>query len=858
VIALVAVAVAVALRWLLDPIMGDTLPLVTVFGAVAAAVWVGVYRPALLVMAVGYLTCAYLFIEPRGAFGLGESRNLVGLAPYLITCAIIIAFGEAMRVARRRAEVRRELLRITISSVGDAIITTDAQGRVASLNPIAENLTSWKHQDAQGVPLENVFKIINEETRQPVENPVKKVLAENKVVGLANHTVLIAKDGSERSIDDSAAPIRDADGNILGVVLIFRDITERRNAERVIADARAYAESIVDTVREPLLVLDSQLRVVTASRSFCHTFHVTAEETHGQLLYHLGNRQWDIPALRNLLEEVLPQNVQFDNYEVEHEFPAIGRRVMLLNARRIYRDGNHTELILLAIEDVTERKGVHDAERRLAALVESSDDAIISKSLDGIILSWNAAAERLFGYTPQQAVGRHISFLFPPDRLDEEDRIIARLRAGERVEHFDTVRVRSDGQPVDVSLTISPIKDETGRVTAASKIARDVTERKRMEQQLREYAADLSDADRRKNEFLAMLAHELRNPLATIRNAVQVMRLTGGDGDAVASLSEMMDRQVGQLVRLVDDLLDLSRISRGKIDLRRSRLELGTVVKQAVEAARSLAQCLDHELTVSLPPKPIYVNADATRVAQVFGNLLSNACKFTEKAGRIEVTVEQEDKLAAIRVRDTGIGIDAEQLPRIFDMFMQVDTSLERSTSGLGIGLTLVKNLVEMHDGTIQVHSAGVGEGSEFVVRLPVMDESTQQPQLPAESGLAPTKSRRILIVDDNRDSAKSLAMLLKLTGNETHTARDGLEAVEAAERIRPDVVLLDIGLPKLNGYEACRRIRQQPWGKNMVLVALTGWGQDDDRKKSSDAGFDGHLVKPVELVVLNKLLDET
>ena len=324
----------------------------------------------------------------------------------------------------------------------------------------------------------------------------------------------------------------------------------------------------------------------------------------------------------------------------------------------------------------------------------------------------------------------------------------------------------------------------------------------------------------------------------------------------------MLERQVGQMVRLVDDLLDVSRISRGKIELRREQVELASCVHHAVEAARSLYQSMDHDLTVTLPPKSIYLNADPTRLAQVMGNLLNNACKFTDKGGRISLTVEVESRErqrpeAVIRVRDTGIGIAADQLSRIFDMFTQVDTSLERSVSGLGIGLTLVKSLVEMHGGTVEVFSAGLGHGSEFVVRLPVSAVTPELPPKPLQGEPEPMTGRRILVVDDNRDSAESLAELLKLAGNETHSAHDGLEAVEAAATFRPDVVLLDIGLPKMNGYEAARKIREQPWGKAMVLVALTGWGQDEDRRKSKEAGFDGHLVKPVELAALTKVLAE-
>ena len=386
----------------------------------------------------------------------------------------------------------------------------------------------------------------------------------------------------------------------------------------------------------------------------------------------------------------------------------------------------------------------------------------------------------------------------------------------------------------------------------------DISERMRMSSQLQQYSADLLEADHRKNEFLAMLAHELRNPLAPIRNALQIMRLTGGNGEAVKPVTEMMERQVGQMVRLVDDLLDANRISRGKIELRRGRIELASAVNEAVEAVSALYLSMNHDLNVTLPPQPIYLNGDPARLAQVVGNLLNNACKFTDIGGRISLTVEREGEQAVIRVRDDGIGIASDQLPGIFDMFMQVDTSLERSVSGLGIGLTLVKNLVEMHAGTVEAHSAGIGQGSEFVVRLPIVETPEPLPLEPTLSEPTTTTARRILVVDDNRDSAASLAMLLQLKGNDIRTAHDGLEALEVAEMFHPELVLLDIGLPKLNGYEVARRIRQQAWGRDMILVALTGWGQDEDRLRSQEAGFNFHILKPVELAELMKLLTET
>jgi len=385
--------------------------------------------------------------------------------------------------------------------------------------------------------------------------------------------------------------------------------------------------------------------------------------------------------------------------------------------------------------------------------------------------------------------------------------------------------------------------------------SQEAEDRAHAETKLRQAEQALREADRRKDEFLAMLAHELRNPMALIGNAVRILRLTGGDSEIVKSTSEMLERQVGQMVRLVDDLLDVSRITRGQIELRKERIELAHVLNQAVEAARSLVEDAQHELTMTLPSEPIYLNADPTRLAQVVGNLLTNACKFMDQGGRISLTVQRQSGQAVIRVRDGGIGLASHEIPRIFDMFVQVDTALERSRNGLGIGLTLVKNLVEVHGGTVTVQSDGLGQGSEFVVRLPMLAETTSPPPEPAIRDYPASAARRILIVDDNEDGAESLAMLLKMTGHETETAHDGLEAVAAAERFRPEVVLLDIGLPKLNGYDASRRIRVQPWGKDMVLVAMTGWGQDEERVRSQEAGFDHHLVKPVDLDALTKLL---
>jgi len=849
---------AVFLRWVLQPLMGDSLPLVTVFAAVVAAVWLGGFRLAIPVTLAGYVACHYLFIQPRYRLDLGSVENQVGFVAYLFTCSLIIVFGEMARVAQRRVTESRELFRVTLRSIGDAVITTDTTGCVTYINGVAESLTGWSKADALDQPLEKVFRIVNEATRQPVENPANRVLRHGIVVGLANHTVLIRKDGSECPIDDSAAPIRDEQGHVSGCVLIFRDVTAQRLVER---------------------------------------------EKENQL---------------------------------------------------------HTA-------------------RLLASIVESSNDAIIGKSLDGFIQSWNAAAERLFGYTAEQAIGQHISLVIPLDLIAEEARIIASLKAGQRIEHYETERVRSDGQRISVSLTISPIKDGSGNVIGASKIVRDITDRqraerdrqnfvtlvenstdfigmcdmdgmpffvnraglemvgldsidnalrtplqefffpedqemitneflpkvreignnevevrfrhfktgaarwmvykvlmlrnvanqpigyatvsqditdrKRLEDDLRRLAVDLSETDRRKNEFLATLAHELRNPLAPMSNMLEVVKRADGDSETIRRAHDTIERQLTQMVRLVDDLLDLNRITHDRLELRRSEVELSSVIQQAVEVARPLIDTAGHNLTIDLPPEPIFLNADQTRLAQLFGNLLNNSCKYTRPNGEITLSVKRRDGEVAVTVKDNGAGIPPEKLDSIFDMFMQVDRTAEQSQGGLGIGLTLVKRLTEMHGGSIEAKSDGEGQGSEFVVRLPIVQKPEEISTAASDAPAAQSAQRRILIVDDNRDSADSLALLLKITGNKTYMAHDGLEAVELIEKHRPEVVLLDIGLPTLDGHEVCRRVREQPWGKDIVVIALTGWGQEDDRRKSEEAGFNGHLVKPVDYDKLLELL---
>ena len=507
-----------------------------------------------------------------------------------------------------------------------------------------------------------------------------------------------------------------------------------------------------------------------------------------------------------------------------------------------------------ASEVLTRATVATDRQRRLyEAILSGTPDFIYVFSLDYRVLYANDALLIMWGVSLENTIGKTFLELgYEQWHAEMHCREIDQVRTTRQPIRGEVPFNGTNGRRIYDYIFV-PVFDADGKVEAVAGTTRDVTERKSMEDELRRLAATLSDADHRKDEFIATLAHELRNPLAPIRNGLQILKLVQNDPISREQSRAMMERQVDQLVRLVDDLLDVSRISRGKIELRRERVLLVDVLASAVETSRPLIEQMGHELSITPPPQPVVVDGDLTRLAQVFLNLLNNAAKYSERGGHIWLTTELRGTDVVVSVRDTGIGIAAEQLPRIFELFSQVDQSLEKSQGGLGIGLTLVRRLVEMHGGSVEARSEGPGRGSEFIVQLPIVAEAAAEP--PKKQEAASKSSLRILIVDDNHDSATSLALMLKYLGNVTRTAADGEEAIAATTEFQPQVVLLDIGLPKLNGYEACRRIRQLAGGKELLIIAQTGWGQDEDRQRTRDAGFDHHLVKPVEIATLMKLL---
>jgi len=507
--------------------------------------------------------------------------------------------------------------------------------------------------------------------------------------------------------------------------------------------------------------------------------------------------------------------------------------------------------------DITDRlraeSQLRDTEARKAAMLDMALDCIVTIDHEGRIVEFNPAAERSFGYRREDVIGEEMCELIIPQPLRDAHRAglgrnVATGEARVLGKRLELDALRADGSEFPVELAITCITSDGPPLYTA--FLRDITDRKRNEQALR-------DADRRKDEFLATLAHELRNPLAPVRNAVQLLRLEGPHGPGLEWARDVIDRQVEHLTRLIDDLLDVSRITRDNLELRKEPVALSEVIRGAVETSRPLMEQHGHELIVSLPRADVYLNADLVRLSQVFMNLLSNAAKYTDPGGCIRLTAERGHGGVVVRVRDNGVGIAADKLEHLFDLFFQGDNSLERPQSGLGIGLSLAQRLVELHGGRIEARSEGPGRGSEFIVRLAAVEEPPVAPEPVEDDGDAVPEpvARRILVADDNRDAADSLGLLLQLSGNAVRIAYGSQEALRLADEFRPDTALLDIGMPEMNGCDLARSLRGLAWGERILLIAVTGWGQEEDRRRTREAGFDAHLVKPVDHAVLLRLL---
>jgi len=679
--------------------------------------------------------------------------------------------NKQLRQANITLQISEEKLAVTLNSIGDAVMATDAEGYVTLLNPIAEQLTGWLQAEAAGRPVEEIFRIINEETRQPANIPVRESLAHGTIQGLANHTILVARDGSERAIADSCAPIYSRDGQVVGTVLVFRDITERRVIEAGLEktrkdleiakisgdETREYSESMINTVREPLIVLDQDLRVVTASRSFYEFFKVKPEETVGQLIYDLGNKQWDIPKLRELLETILPQKATFNDYEVEHDFATIGRRIMLLNARQIQRVLGKERIILLAIEDITVRKeieaGLEKTRKELEVAKISEDETreysesmintvrepLIVLDQDLRVVTASRSFYEFFKVRPEETVGQLIYDLgnkqWDIPKLRELLETILPQKAtfnDYEVEHdFATIGRRI------MLLNARQIQRMLGKERIILLAIEDISERKEIEaglkkahEELMELASELERTTRVKSEFLANMSHELRTPLNAIIGFSEVLEdgLYGALNERQKTYALHIYNAGKHLLSLINDILDLSKVEAGKMEVEVSRFPIRAALDSSIVMLKEKA--LKHGLALSIeidPEADIHIEADERKIKQILFNLMSNAVKFTPDGGRVTVRVRMavfqnedgEQRMLEVSIEDTGIGIKEEDLPRLFGEFTQLHQSvLTKKFEGTGLGLALTKRLVELHHGSIGAESE-YGKGSRFYFTLP-------------------------------------------------------------------------------------------------------------------------------------------
>jgi PAS domain S-box-containing protein len=665
---------------------------------------------------------------------------------------------------------------------------------------------------------------------------------------------LLHPDGQVVWLHETGRVERDPRGRPAKLIGLSQDITERKREESALRQEQAKMDSVMQATDVMLVLLDPDFNFVWVNTAYARTCRMRPQEMVGKnhfSLYPSDENEAIFRRVRDTGQAVFYKDKPF-------EFPDQPERGVTYwdwSLTPVKAPNGAVSGLVCSLRETTRYKRTEQAlqasEARFRELVQNANSAIIRWNRNGTITYFNEYAERFFGWPTEEAIGRHVGILVPDTETTGAD--LTGLLENivlhpERYVNNVNENVRRDGRRVWMNWTNRAIRDDSGEITEILAIGNDITALKRAEEALRE-------ADRSKDELLATLAHELRNPLTPICNAVEILKLQGVPEATAQTARAMIERQVAHMVRLIDDLLDVSRINRGTLRLQKERIELAAVLTQTLEASRPLIERAGHLLKLSLPPRPIYLEADPIRLAQVFSNLIDNASKFTAKGGRIGVSAECVGTEVWVKVEDSGIGIAAEHLPGIFETFTQVPSTPGHTQPGLGIGLALARMLVEMHGGRIEARSEGVGKGSELIVRLTAAQPPEPQAAPQEKPEMQATVARRILVVDDQEDIVQSLAILLRAYGNEVQTAKNGREALEAAQAFRPDLVLLDVGMPGLDGYATCRRMREQPWGKDLVIIALTGWGQESDRRKTKEADFDDHLVKPVAPATLVDVL---
>jgi PAS domain S-box-containing protein len=905
-VAAAVIALAVVARLLLDPLLGNRFPFATLFFAVLAVAWYGGFGPALFATVVGAFLSARLLLPPRDSFVVAGFDNQAGLLLYLLVGTGIAVLGGFMHRSRERAlaaaesargaDAARRYLAAIVEGSEDAIVGKTLDGTITSWNAAAEQLYGYSAAEVIGKP----FTILVPPDRAA---EVDEMAGRLRLGDRIDHfeTVRRRKDGTLVFVSVSYSPIRDPDGHLIGTAAITRDVTEQKHALAALKASEARFAAVIHNAPAIVFLKDADGVYLMVNRRCAENVGLTIEQNLGKTDHDLFPREV-ADAFRRDDEEVL-RTGRVRTFE--ESFAVRGRRYTYLTSKFPLPGESGRPIGVCGIAtDITDHKRdaisiqfLADASAVLAAL---TDEASTLQKVATLAVPHFADWCAVDLANPDGSIGRvavahvdpekvklahEINERWPPDpsaphgvpeilrtgrsQLVPEitDEMLARsIPDAELLRIMRDLGLRSYiGVPLtvrDQTLgAITFVAAESGRMYDQKDLAaaEDLARRAAVAIENAQLYQAVREADKRKEEFLATLAHELRNPLAPIRNSLYLLKASGAAGPTLDRALAMMGRQTDHLTRLVDDLLDVSRVMRGKIELRPERVDVGAVAGRAVETAQPLLDARRHRLTVTVPDQPVWVRADPVRLAQVVSNLLTNAAKYTGPDGEIGLAVEESDGQAVVRVRDTGIGIAPDVLPKVFDLFFQADTSASGTQGGLGIGLTLVKSLVELHGGTVEAHSPGPGQGSEFVVRLPIL----QEPDTESRNGdRAPVRtpdpgagrSKRVLVVDDHADAADSLAMLLRMEGHDVRIARNGPAAVESAQADPPDVVLLDLGMPGMDGFEVARRLRQGPAARTFI-AALTGWGQEEDRRRTREAGFDHHLVKPADPNDLRELL---
>lgn len=753
----------------------------------------------------------------------------------------------AQKRAEEEVRASEERFRNIFACSNDAIFVVDPErDAILDINPKACTMLGYTREELLSLSISVVH---------PQEMPKLQVFAQEVFArghGWTDELTCVTKTGCIIPAEISASRFVDA-VNRSCLLAIVRDITERKQAEAALRQQEQQYRSIFESTSDAVLIFDYHGRLIEVNPAACAMHGYAHEELvgmHGTQVVH--------PDDHHKFADFVQQVTAGNEYHVEGTHVRKNGELISIQLAGTSFVFAGRPALLAVIRDISEERKAVDAlrknEQRLRFIMDSMPQKIFTATPKGDVDYFNPSWMAFTGESFETIRDWGWSDIIHPDDVDENVRVWQHsIDTGEPFQFEHRFR-RADGEYRWHISRALPMRDEEGQIVMWIGSNTEIHEPKSLQEELRQVAAELSEANRRKTEFLATLGHELRNPLAPIRTGLEAMKMIGDDPEALGEIRNTMERQVQQMVRLIDDLLDISRITQDKMELRICRVVLQDVIQSAVEATKPFIDEAGHELTVTVPEQAIYLDGDPNRLAQVFSNLLNNSAKYTAEGGQIWFTVEQQDNHVVVTVKDNGLGIPADMLDGIFEMFTQIDRPLEKGYTGLGIGLTLVKRLVDMHNGSIEVRSDGPDKGSEFSVRLPILVESLAEESASIEQEIKAT-SLRILVVDDNKAAATMLKMVVKMLGNEVRTAHDGQQAVEVAAEFLPDVVLMDLGMPKMNGYEAARHIREQPWGRDMLLVALTGWGQDEDRERTQEAGFDHHLVKPAEPAALQELL---